>query len=258
MKLVIMLTALITALAICSNANAQTQVVVGAYNFPPIAVVQDSGQVEGLLAELLTELNERQGNYTFVAFATSPKRRHRDFADARYDVIFFESDEWNWDSVPHQVTRPILKDEEVYIALDKPDRGQDFFDDIRSRRIVAMLGYHYGFTDGVTDEAELRERFDIELSHSHHRNIELILADRPSVAEVAVVSRSYLSLYFRNNPDQRDEFLVSHEVDQSYLLHAIARPDSPVSAESLEDLIDRLMEDGVYQALVRSHGLQLP
>ena len=233
-------------------------VIVGVYDFPPAAQVSDTGEVAGLAADLLAALNVSQDDYTFVPLVTSPKRRQLDFIEQRYDVIFFESPDWSWDKVEYEATLPILMDEEVYVALDKPGRDQSFFNDVASRRIVAMLGYHYGFTENETDEIRLRSRFDIELSHSHNRNLELILADRPSVAEVAVVSRSWLDLFARSQPALADRLLVSDRIDQRYLLSGIVRPGGPISATDLEALLEPLIRDGAWQEMVRAHHLQLP
>jgi ABC-type amino acid transport substrate-binding protein len=75
---------------------------------------------------------------------------------------------------------------------------------------------------------------------------------------VAVVSRSFLSTYLSRFPDQREDLLVSDTVDQSYELHAITRKNGPVSPETIESMLQPLINSGRYQELVRKHGLQLP
>ncbi len=241
-----------------SPAVAATRVVVGVYHFPPVAIVAGSSEIQGLAGDLIAELNARQSDYRFVPFVTSPKRRHLDFAEGHYDVIFFESPRWSWQGVDHLATQPILMDREVYVALAKPDRDQSFFEPIGERRIVAMLGYHYSFADQVTDETVLRQRFDIELSHSHRRNLELILADRPSIAEVAVVSESYLQLFLERRPDLRERLLISDTADQTYRMRALVRTDAAISLPALSALLATLTDTGVYPSLVARYGLKLP
>ncbi|TGN39570.1 substrate-binding periplasmic protein [Marinobacter confluentis] len=239
-------------------ASEPTSVRVGVYNFPPVAMVDQHNRAMGLLGDLLDEFRTLKPELSFEILHTSPKRRHLDFRNGLFDVIFFEHPEWGWTSEPVDIFGPILKDEEVYVTLNKPDRGQNFFDNVSERRIVAIAGYHYGFAGLETDSETLQKHFNVELSHSHQRNLDLILADRPSVAEVAVVSRSFLGAYFSRFPDQRDELLVSDTVDQSYELHVVTRKGGPIDAETIESLLQPLIASGRYQELVARHGLQLP
>jgi ABC-type amino acid transport substrate-binding protein len=239
-------------------ASQKTQVRIGVYNFPPIAMVDQHNRARGLLGDPLAEFRNLNTDLSFKVLHTSPSRRHLDFRSGLFDVMFFEHPDWNWASKPIEISGPILRDEEVYVALNKDNRDQSFFDRIGERRIVAIAGYHYGFAGLESDSNKLRNQFDIELSHSHQRNLDLIRADRPSVAEVAIVSRSFLTTYFSRFPDQRDDFLVSDNVDQTYELHVITRKNGPVSLKTVEELLQQLIDSGRYQELVTRHGLQLP
>lgn len=258
LKTVLLILCLPVALGFTAKASSETEIVVGVYHFPPVAAVRDNRKAEGLLGDLLAELEATHEDLSFRIVHTSPKRRHLDFEAGLYDVIFFESPEWGWESWPIAATGPILADEDVYVALNKPGRDQSFFDNIGERNIVAISGYHYGFAGLSTDNSKLKERFQIEFSHSHARNLSLIKADRPSLAEMAIVSRSYLHMYLEQNPQDRDRLLVSDKADQRYLLHILARKGGPISPQSLERMILPLIEQGRYQQMVRNHGLQLP
>ncbi|MDI9243661.1 transporter substrate-binding domain-containing protein [Marinobacter sp. CHS3-4] len=231
---------------------------VGVYDFPPIAMVRKKHQAKGLLGDLLGELEKTHEGLDFQVVHTSPMRRQLDFRTGLFDVMFFEHPTWSWGSEAIEISYPILRDDEVYVALNKDDRDQSFFDNIRKRRIVAIAGYHYGFAGWETDSEKLRKNFDIELSHSHIRNLYLIEADRPSVAEVAVVSRSFLNQYLDEHPNKQNLFLVSDKVDQSYELNVITRHSGPVDVQQIERLLKPLIESGRYQEMVRQHGLQLP
>jgi len=246
------------ALGFTTGVSSETEIAVGVYNFPPVAAVRENTKVDGLLGELLTELETADRDITFRIVHTSPKRRHLDFDAGLYDVIFFESLNWGWESRPVAATRPVLEDEEIYVALDKPGRDQSFFDNIADRAIVAISGYHYGFAGFSTDDAELEERFRIEFSHSHGRNLNLIKADRPSLAEVAIVSRSYLQMHLEQHPEDRDRLLVSDVIDQTYQLRILVRKGGPLKAATVEQLLLPLIEDGRYQRMVERQGLQVP
>lgn len=248
----------LTVLLWSNVGAAATRVRVGVYDFPPIAQLTDSGKLGGLLGGLLDILNDRQSDYIFEPFLTSAKRRYLDFRDHRYDVIFFEDPDWGWSGNDIQISAPLLADEEVYVALRKPGRDQSFFDNLDAHRVVAMLGYHYGFTRGDISEESLHKRFNIELSRSHRRNLELILADRPSVAEITVVSRSYLALFLRQHPEDRNKLLISDKSDQRYQLRAIAHKTGAITIPTLQTLLQPIMRDGTYQRLVKAHQLTLP
>lgn len=239
-------------------AHGKTVITVGAYYFPPLAEVSHDHQPRGLLADLIDGLEAVNDDVDFDIFYTSPKRRHLDFEAGLYDVMFFESADWDWTDRNVTMSRPILTDEELYVALKKPGRDLSFFDDIRSRHIVAIAGYHYGFADLETDSQALQESFHIEFSNSQSRNLQLIKADRPSVADVAIISRSYLQMHLSEHPQDWRRLLISDRLDQRYQLRIIARKDGPVNADDLFDMMAPLVANGSYRLMVEKWGLQLP
>ena len=249
--------AMMAIFSLSAHASA-TDIAVGVYNFPPVASVNEEKEADGFLGDLFEELSREHESLSFQILHTSPQRRYIDFEAGLYDVIFFESPHWKWDKLDVDMSQALLKDEEVYVALKKPGRDQSFFDHIGERSIVAISGYHYGFAGFSTDNSELLEKFDIEFSHSHHRNLNLIKADRPSLAEVAIVSRAFLHTYWKNHPEDQGLFLVSDIADQSYELHIMARKNGPVSIKQIEQLLKPLIDSGRYQALVKRYGLELP
>ncbi|PPI85337.1 amino acid ABC transporter substrate-binding protein [Marinobacter maroccanus] len=252
-----MLTAAIVLATAPVHAN-ETEITVGVYHFPPVAGVGNSGEATGLLGDLLKELEQAHPTVSFRVFHTSPKRRYLDFDAGLYDVIFFESPDWGWTEKEVDISRPILADEELYVALKKPGRDSSFFDDLHSRSIVAISGYHYGFTGFETDNSVLEQTFDIEFSDSHSRNINLIKADRPSVAEVAIVSYSYLQRHLARHPEDWDTLLISNEPDQRYRLSIIAQKGGAATADEMLRLLAPLVDNGRYRQLVEKWGLQLP
>ncbi|PVY77396.1 ABC-type amino acid transport substrate-binding protein [Tamilnaduibacter salinus] len=249
---------LIIVLLFSPLVQAASTVRVGAYPFPPLAGFDEQGAVKGLLSDLLDELNRRQDRFRFEVVETTPKRRYRDYDAGRFDVIFFESPRWSWQDHDIESTFVILRDAEVYIALDKPDRDQSFFDNLAERQIVGVLGYHYGFAGFDPVEGALKNRFNITMSRSHARNLKLIQADRPSLAEVAVVTRSYLSLYAERNPDRYDRLLVSDKIDQAYRLRVLVRPGIEPSKRALEGILKDVIADGTYRALLSRYHLPFP
>ncbi|TDT41696.1 amino acid ABC transporter substrate-binding protein (PAAT family) [Halospina denitrificans] len=230
------------ALVIPFSALAET-VRVGGYRFPPF-VILEKGEHTGLTVDVIAALNEIQDQHEFKFFHTSSKRRYHDHDQGLYDVILFEDPRWEWADRPVSRTRVIARDEEVFVAHSERADGEAFFRNLEDRRLVGMLGYHYQFADYVADEGFLDTQFNILLSSSLERNLQLILLNRPSVAEVAIVPRSFLNLYFHRRPEARNLVKVSERVDQVYELRALVRKGSPISAEALDQLLGELEESG--------------
>lgn len=244
--------------AITQASAHQTKINLGVYHFPPIASVGQNGEAEGLLGDLLKALEQTHPGLSFQIVHTSPKRRHLDFDAGLYDVIFFESPHWGWSERPVDITAPVLEDEERYVALNKPGRGPSFFDNLHQRTIVAISGYHYRLTGYETDTQALEDQFNIEFSDSHSRNLKLIMADRPSVAEVAIVSESYLQRYLSEHPGDLDRLLIAEEPDQRYQLSIIARENAATGADEFLRLLAPLVRSGQYQRLVEKWNLAAP
>lgn len=240
------------------SAPPVSEIVVGAYYFPPIADFGPEQKPDGLLPELVQQIEASNPGVHFRIVHTSPKRRYMDFDAGLFDVIFFENPDWGWSGRDISVSKPLLMDQDIYVALRKPGRGPDFFNNISHRKIVALSGYHYGFASGETDTQALSRSLSIEFSDSNNRNLQLIKADRPSVAEVAVINRSYLQLHLARHPEDRNLLLTSDQPDQTYLLRIIARKGGPASADELTHMLQPLIADGRYSQLVKKWGLQLP
>ncbi|WP_322001913.1 transporter substrate-binding domain-containing protein [Marinobacter alexandrii] len=241
-----------------SVVQAKTVITVGAYHFPPVAEVSDDHQPHGLLADLVQGLEATHNDIDIQIFHTSPKRRHLDFDAGLYDVIFFESSNWGWAHREITFSRPILTDEDLYVALRKPGRDLDFFNDIGNRQLVVISGYYYGFADLENNTKNLQKNYSIEFSDSQNRALKLIKADRPSVAEVAIISRAYLQQHLSEQPEDWRQLLISDRLDQRYELRIIARRNGPVSASDMMQRLAPLVADGSYRMMVEKWGLQLP
>ncbi|RMF16464.1 MAG: amino acid ABC transporter substrate-binding protein, partial [Gammaproteobacteria bacterium] len=161
--------------AVTFSVAAREVVRVGGYSFPPYVSRIADNRVEGISGQLLVALNQVQNQYTFRFVPTSSKRRYRDFEQGRFDLMLFESPQWGWQGKPVRASRIFLTGGEVYVARRAPARDQRFFDSLDDKRIVAILGYHYGFANFVADEEVLHSRFDILLSTSHMGSLRAVL-----------------------------------------------------------------------------------
>ena len=225
---------------------------VGAYHFPPYVSKPEAEQAQGLLPDLLATLNAQQSDYQFVLVPTSVTRRFRDFQNARYDLIMFESPTWGWQNTPHETFDMQVQDAEVYVAKAAAGRGQEYFSQFSGKRLALYNGYHYGFAQFNADPEYLAKQFNAVLTYSHDSNLLMVLRER---ADLTVVTRSYLHRYLLRYPEQRTQMLVSDRVDQVYRHQALLRPNAPISVEGLRGLLRQLRDGGQLSALYRQYDL---
>ncbi|MBC9250170.1 amino acid ABC transporter substrate-binding protein [Pseudomonas alcaligenes] len=245
---------LLLGLCLSLSVHAEQQVRVGAYHFPPYIQKPESPAPQGLLPDLLGALNESQHDYRFDLVPTSVGRRYRDFTQARYDLILFESPDWGWQGISTEQLDLHVADAEVYVARAMPGRAQQYFDSLRGKRMALYNGYHYGFAGFNADQEFLTRNFNAVLTYSHDNNLLMLLHDR---ADISVIPRSYLRIYQQQHPQEQDSFLVSQRTDQVYHHHALLRPGGPIDAATLQGLLDGLQSSGKLQTLLQRYYLEL-
>lgn len=235
-------------------ALAAAQLVrVGAYHFPPYVIKPESEEPSGVLPELLAALNSVQDDYRFSLVPTSVTRRYRDFQQARYDLILFESPEWGWQGIELDKLDLQIIDAEVYVARKQAGRDQSFFDSLKGKRMALYTGYHYAFANFNAEQNYLVSHFQASLTYSHDSNLLMLLHDR---ADVSVVTRSYLPIFEREYPVESQQLLISQRVDQIYRHHALLRPGAPLNSRQLASLLQLLRDGGKLPALLARYQLQ--
>ena len=223
------------------QAGAAQVVRIGAAHFPPYTIRPERGEDTGLLPQMVSALNAMQSDYRFEMVPTSIPRRFRDFQQARFDMAIFENPAWGWKDIPHEDVDMGLEDAEIFVTHRLPGRTQNYFDDLHGKRLALFSGYHYAFAHFNADPKLLAENYNATLTYSHDSNLLMVLRDR---ADIALVTRSYLSTFMASNPEDAEQFLVSDRVDQVYRHFALLRPDAPISAEQLGELLQQLRENG--------------
>ncbi|WP_447651442.1 substrate-binding periplasmic protein [Pseudomonas abietaniphila] len=223
------------------QAGAAQVVRIGAAHFPPYTIRPERGEDTGLLPQMVSALNTMQSDYRFEMVPTSIPRRFRDFQQARFDMAIFENPAWGWKDIPHADVDMGLEDAEIFVTHRLPGRTQNYFDDLHGKRLALFSGYHYAFAHFNADPKLLAENYNATLTYSHDSNLLMVLRDR---ADIALVTRSYLSTFMTSNPEDAEQFLVSDRVDQVYRHFALLRPDAPISAEQFGELLQRLRENG--------------
>ncbi|MDF0734275.1 transporter substrate-binding domain-containing protein [Pseudomonas entomophila] len=223
------------------HAVEPLEVRIGAAHFPPYTVRPEQGADSGLLPQLAEALNRLQSDYRFVLVPTSIPRRFGDFQQGRTDMAIFENPQWGWEQIPHVAVDMGLEDAEVFVAHQQPGRDQHYFDELRGKRLALFNGYHYAFADFNADPRYLAEAFKATLTYSHDSNLFMVQRGR---ADIALVTRSYLSDFLKRHPDSAALLMASERVDQVYHHYALLRPGAPISGPAFAGLLRRLHDDG--------------
>ncbi len=211
------------------------EVKVGGYQFEPFLFQEANGKWQGATVQLIDQLNRSQTSFHFKFVPTSPKRRFKDMDRGLFDIMLYEQAEWGWNERSVVMTQPFYQGGELYVALKKDGINQSFFKDLKSKRIAAVRGFHYGFANFTSDSEQMKKDFKVDFVPSCSAAIGMILKGR---AEIAVVSRLFLKNLFSNGTFSPSQFVVSKNFDQRYNLRAILRVDSPIKTTRLSQLIN--------------------
>lgn len=243
---------LASGLGMATESQSPIEVKVGMYPFAPFVEFTKDQQYEGMTVELIQALNELQNDYQFIPVSISPKRRYQAFNDGEYDVIFYESLQWGWEGIEIDASDVYQTGGEVYVALKTENRTQSFFSDFSKKRMVGMLGYHYGFADFNADEDFLRQTYRMLLTWNNQKGLDLLLAKR---GDIAVVTQAYLKRYLLQHPELKNRLLISDKFDQKYQHTALVRPNIQPSVQDINRMIKTLQQTDAWHGLLSRYGI---
>lgn len=239
-------------LAVPVWAGDAIEVKIGAAHFPPYTVRPEQGADTGLLPQLVEALNRLQPDYRFVLVPTSIQRRFGDLQQGRTDMAIFENPEWGWQHIPHQAVDMGLEDAEVFVARKIDGRDQHYFDDLAGKRLALFNGYHYAFAGFNPDPKYLRSTYNATLTYSHDSNLLMVQVGR---ADIALVTRSYLSDFLLRNPASLNQLIASTRIDQVYHHYALLRPDAPISGQRFAALLRYLRDTGELSRIFQPYRI---
>jgi ABC-type amino acid transport substrate-binding protein len=156
-------------------------------------------------------------------------------------MAIFENPDWGWKDIAHTSVDMGLEDAEVFVAQHEPNRQQNYFADLKGKRLALYSGYHYAFSNFNADPKFLADNYNATLTYSHDSNLLMVLRQR---ADIALVTRSYLSDYMLRDKSVADQLLVSERIDQVYHHYALIRPQAPITGEAFGKLLQGLRDNG--------------
>ncbi|MNO95111.1 Bacterial extracellular solute-binding protein, family 3 [compost metagenome] len=214
----------------------------------------EQGADTGLLPQLVEALNNNQQRYRFILVPTSIPRRFGDFQQGRTDMAIFENPEWGWQQIPHVSVDMGLEDAEVFVTHRQSGRDQNYFTDLKGKRLALYSGYHYAFADFNPDPRYLADTYNATLTYSHDSNLLMVQRGR---ADIALVTRSYFSDFLVRNPQSAEQLLVSDRVDQVYHHYALLRPDAPISGAEFARLLQSLRDKGALLKIFQPYRISV-
>jgi polar amino acid transport system substrate-binding protein len=249
------LIALASFLALPGSLKAQQVVKVGGYYFSPYVEIDRANVATGLTLDFIQELNRSQKDFKFEFVATSPSRRYKDFEDGKFDAIFFETADWGWKQkgLPFEATKILVEGGDLYIALKKPGRGQEFFSDFSKKRIAGILGFHFAFANFESDPKVLAAKFDIALVNDNASLVEMILKER---RDIAMITDGYMLRLFKQFPEMKERILLSERYDQRHSLPLLLRKGGPVDIARMNGYLDAMERNGSLLKLMQTYGIK--
>ena len=209
-------------------SDERVMVKVGGYPFEPF-VEQDGG----ITPAFLDALNARQSAYHFEFVSIPAQRRYELLRRGVIDAVFFEMPRWGWQPLEAviDVTHPVLRGAEVYIALNQKSEGSDLFRLSPAKKVALTLGYHYAFADFNADQAYIHSKVDAVFSESMAQTLRYLTS---GAVEIALVSDLFLRREFSRKPDLQYQLVQRPLPDQEYELSTILRKDGPITSQALD------------------------
>ncbi len=229
----------------CLNLTASEIIRVGGYAFSPFVTKQQMSY-QGLSIQLLDALNQLQDRYHFQFTPTTPGSRHLGFEHRRFDMIFFEDPAWGWQSQAIDFIPFNIEDGDVMVALARPGRGNDFFNNLEEKSLIAVENYHYGFANMDSRADEIKKKFKVLLVKDNERSLQALLRQR---GDIALVTHSYLLGQLQQHPELKNQLLISLQFDNYYRLGIILRPDHKLDRLLLQQWLNQLEQQGFFEKL---------
>ncbi len=234
-----------------SASSAPIEVKVHFDSFPPYLILEGEKR-SGIAVEMIEIMNNFQSRYYFTFVNNPPMRRFKRFDEGKYDMSTFDHLHWGWDKEKVDASDVYLRGGEKYVALAKPNRGQQYFEVFEGKKIGGFLGYHYAMANFNNDPKYLLETFNMELSSSHKGNLLKLLKGR---VDMIILTDAFLSRWLVLHPEDKNKLLVSDKWDQEYNFVLIIRKGIKPSVQELNELLTKMNQAGVLFPLWQKYGI---
>lgn len=228
---------------------APIKIKVGAYDFEPFV----EGNL-GLTPAFLTILNSYQNEYIFEFVPIPARRRYEIMERGNIDAIFFEMPVWGWTErqAAIEITPPILKGQELFVARKDNPRGDGVFALSQERKVALVHGYHYGFANFHDDHDTINRYVDGTFLQQQKQIMQYVLK---GAADIGMMSNIFLQWEIKKQPELGALIKVAREADHEYKLPMIVRRGGPISAESLTHILTKMARGGTLKPFFDVFGI---
>jgi len=238
---------------VCMSALSSTEIKVRGYSFSPFLDFKQNGEAFGATIEIIKELNMIQDKYHFKFYKTSSKRRYNHFENDDLDVIFFEDKAWGWNKYKINSTDVFAKGGEVYITKYSPKKTQNYFKNFSNKKLIGVLGFHYGFANFDANENTLKRKYNMLLTSSPESIINLILKGR---GHIGVITESLLRKQLKEDKSLKRKIMISENYDQKYKHTALVNANSPITKDEMNKLINELRKTNKLIPIFKQYGIK--
>lgn len=242
-------------LLLSASINAGTkpiEIKVGGYVFEPF-VMNKGNKWYGATIDIIKLLNESQKKYSFTFIPTSSHRRFKDLDKGEFDLMLFEDKLWGWGKNDVVQSKIFHHGGEVYITSNESQkRDQSYFNSLRGKKIVGVNGFHYGFANFNPHVSNIPSQYDLTYASNGISCINMVIKGR---ADIAVVSKSLISTFLKDNKDYESKILISKKLDQEYKHKALLKKGSIITIDEINNLLTKLSNSGELQKTLIKSGL---
>ncbi len=234
------------------QANDRQVVKVGGYHFPPF--VEDiNAKGTGITLDLIEVMNSYQNKYRFEFVLTSSKRRFDHFNEGKYDMIMFEAIDWGWKGRDVEATKVYLEGGSKFITKASPYKDQSYFNTLKGKSMLLIIGYHYAFADFNTDPEYLKKNFNATMTPTHEGNILSIVKGR---ADIAVVIYAFLQKFLCAHPSIKEKIIVSEKFENRNYYTSLIRKNTEPNVNQMNNLLSAMEKDGVFAKFWLRYGIK--
>lgn len=243
---------LIFPLVFTVSINAQIKISIGASGTQVPFVFKDGS---GLITDITNAMNKVQSGFIFK-FNPYPSQRLRvDLSSGNLHIAAFNNIRWSYDPNLVDSTYNVIHSRDLYIALKKEKRDQNFFNNVGKDLTVVVLGFHYRYADFTLNQDTLKQIFNTITTFSEPNVVKMILKDR---AKIGIVSSSLLKYLKHIKKAQYDSLLISENADTEYSRHYLVSKKAPITVDQLNKILIQLYKNGTLSEIYNRYGLKAP
>ena len=243
-------------LCLSSAAAAEAErakVVVATDSWAQLMYLNDKNVPSGVLADFVNRMNTVQDKFRFELNIYPRLRVDSAFETKQADVYPLRTIAWTKPSLGLLPTKTIFTSGDIYFAK-RANRygGRKVFDDLASKGVAGVRGYHYQLFNNNPDEKYIRKNFRAHLLGSNEAVISFVLAGR---TDVGIVPEVILAKYLED-PAFRAQVLVGDAYDSRVELSHLVRKDGPISVDEMNAIVELMIKSGDVARLKEKLSVQ--